>query len=56
VDPVTVPLPTAANALGVSKSTVQRRINDGKLKTILLGGRRLVLVSSIKSLVADLAQ
>lgn len=51
MDPLTVTIPGAAKALGVSPSTIWRRIADGTLQTCRFGSKTLVFVSSIKAAV-----
>lgn len=41
-----------AETLGTSEATVWRRIADGTLPTVKVGGRRLVPISSINDLLA----
>jgi excisionase family DNA binding protein len=45
-------VPETAETLGTSEATVWRRIADGTLATVKLGGRRLVPISSIDDLLA----
>ena len=46
----------AAQACGLSRATLYRLLNDGKLTTIKVGARRLVPVASIDALLAGGAQ
>lgn len=39
-----------AEALGVSESTIKRRIRDGTLRSVKFGARRLVHISAIDEL------
>jgi hypothetical protein len=48
--PLTVTLATARTMSGLSRSTLLRRADDGKLDTRLVCGRRLVVVASLKKL------
>jgi hypothetical protein len=42
---------TKASALsGLSRSTLIRRANEGRLKTVSVSGRRLVIVQSLRQL------
>ena len=45
-----VTLTKATELSGLSRSTLIRRANEGRLKTILVCGRRLVVVESLKEL------
>ncbi len=46
----------AAEACGLSRATMYRLLNDGKLTTIKVGARRLVPVTSIDALLDRGAQ
>ena len=48
--PLTVTLTTASFMTGLSRSTLLRRADDGSLKTVLVHGRRLVVVDSLRKL------
>jgi hypothetical protein len=50
ITPLTVSLPTAEMMSGLSRDTLRRRASDGALETVLVGGRRLVVVESLKKL------
>jgi hypothetical protein len=50
ITPLTVTLPTAEMMSGLSRWTLRRRAIDGTLETVLVGGRRLVVVESLKKL------
>jgi hypothetical protein len=50
ITPLTVSLPTAEMMSGLSRWTLRRRAVDGTLETVLVGGRRLVVVESLKKL------
>jgi len=43
-------LPEAAQACGLSRATIYRLHNSGKLKTIKIGARRLVRPEAIEAL------
>lgn len=49
-DAIYVSTELAARLLGVSKRTVARRIQDGSLPSVLLGGRRLISRETLKGL------
>jgi excisionase family DNA binding protein len=51
-DRITVTLRDAARMSGLSRSTLLRRADDGQLKTVRVGGRRLVKVDSLRELVS----
>jgi excisionase family DNA binding protein len=42
-------------AYGPSRSTTYKLINEGKLKSVLVGGRRLILVESAEALLKGAA-
>ncbi len=42
-----------AHALGFGRTLIFRLIKEGKLKTIKIGGRRLVLVAEIDRLLSE---
>lgn len=50
VAPFTVTLATAQFMSGLSRSTLLRRAEEGMLVTILVGGRRLIVVDSLKKM------
>lgn len=41
----------AAKALGVSRGSIYNWINEGRIQTVKVGGRRLVKIDSIRRLV-----
>lgn len=46
-----VAIPEAARMLGISRSSVYRLLDQGKLATVKMNQRRLVTVASIRALV-----
>jgi excisionase family DNA binding protein len=42
-----------ARMFGISKDTVKRRVTDGSLRTILVGGRRLVPFGEVERFERD---
>jgi len=52
--PLLLTVPQAAAALGLSRATFYRLIQAGQLKTVKIGGRRLVPPSSLEGYVARL--
>lgn len=50
-DPISYSIPGAAQALGVSKSTIWRLVADGQLATFKLGARTLILRDALLRLV-----
>lgn len=47
---VTVSVNDAAKALGIGRVTLYRHLKSGQIDSILLGGRRLVKVASLRQL------
>jgi len=47
---LTVTLQNASFMSGLSRSTLLRRASDGSLSTVSVGGRRLVVVASLRAL------
>lgn len=52
MEPVTVTVRDACQALGLGTTKIYELIGNGTLETITIGRRRLVKVSSIQQLVA----
>lgn len=53
VPPLLMPIEDARQSLGgLSRQSVYNLINDKKLETVRIGGRRFVIVESMKALVA----
>ena len=42
-----------ARMFGISRDTVKRRVTDGSLRTILVGGRRLVPIGEVERIERD---
>ena len=51
MDPICCSVADAAKAIGVSRATLYNYLNDGKIETVKVGGRRLVKIESVKRLV-----
>ncbi len=51
MDPIAVSIAETGRALSLGRTTVYALINSGRLKTIKLGRRTLVMVESVHSLV-----
>lgn len=54
MNPLNVSIPDAANILAVGRSTVYELLNDGRLKSVKIGSRRLVTVASVKAFAENL--
>ncbi|HLI00657.1 MAG TPA: helix-turn-helix domain-containing protein [Acidimicrobiales bacterium] len=52
-DPLMVPIETAAEMLGLGRTTTFTLIKTGELPTITVGRRRLVPVDAVRKFVAD---
>lgn len=55
VSPISVSVRDAAKMIGLGKSRLYELINDGTIRSTTIGGRRLVLVSSLRELVGEAA-
>lgn len=53
MDAVCTSIADAGRALGIGRTKVYELINSGALKTIKIGRRRLIRVSSIEALVSE---
>lgn len=51
--PLAVGVNDAARLLGVSRDTIYRLINSGKLKSVKLGGRRVVPIRELERLLEE---
>lgn len=52
-DPISVTVRTACRLMGLGHTTVWKLISEGRLRTIRIGKRRLVLFDSIEQLIAS---
>ncbi|MCQ4161505.1 helix-turn-helix domain-containing protein [Roseomonas sp. GC11] len=48
--PLLLSLAEAGRLLGLSSATIRRRINDGSLTSVQIGGRRLVHAAAVEKL------
>lgn len=48
--PITVTVQTARDLLGVGNTLIWAMIKDGRIRTVNIGRRRLVLYSSLKAI------
>lgn len=55
MEPMACSLADAAKASGLSRETLYRRINDGALDSVRVGGRRLIKVASLRRLLGEAA-
>jgi excisionase family DNA binding protein len=53
MEPIALTIPDAAKASGLGRTKVYELINAGLLRSKRVGGRRVVLVSSIKELLGE---
>lgn len=51
MEPMTISIAAARDALGLGTTTIYGLISDGRLDTVKVGRRRLVTVASIKRLI-----
>ena len=54
--PLLMTIDQAAEALSLSRSTVQRLINSGLLPSVKVGGSRRIPTSAVSEYVADLTE
>jgi excisionase family DNA binding protein len=50
-EPLTVSIRTAATMLGIGRSTLYELLGADEIETIRVGGRRLVMMTSLKAFV-----
>lgn len=53
MEPVTVTVAGARNALGIGTTKIYELIGDGRLQTVKIGRRRLIRADSIHALVGQ---
>jgi predicted DNA-binding transcriptional regulator AlpA len=53
ITPISVSIPDAGKMLGVSRSRAWELAKEGKIKTVMIGHRRVALVSSLRALVGE---
>jgi len=53
MDPITVSVDEARKALGIGRTKFYELVGEGRLKTLKIGRRTLVLVASIRALADD---
>ena len=53
-EPYTLTLKQVANALHISRTTLWRRIQEGELQTVELGGRRLITPQALNAYIKHL--
>ncbi|MFP5431919.1 MAG: helix-turn-helix domain-containing protein [Alphaproteobacteria bacterium] len=51
MQPITCSVDDAAKAIGIGRVTLYKYINEGRVESIRVGGRRLVKIESVKRLV-----
>lgn len=56
ITPISVSVATAAQMVSVSRSRMYELVNSQAVKSTMIGGRRVVLVSSLKALVGETEQ
>ena len=54
--PLSYSIPDAAQAIGVGRSTIYELLNAGRIQSVHIGKRRLVLADSLKALLDDADQ
>jgi excisionase family DNA binding protein len=53
MEPIAISIKDTASTLGLGRTSIYVLIGQGKLQTVKIGRRTLVLVNSIRLLVAD---
>lgn len=53
MEPIAISVSDAATALGLGRTSIYALIKDGRLETIKLGSRRLIMAASIHRLVEE---
>lgn len=53
IAPISVGMNDAAKMIGVSRTTAYELVKEGKIKTTMIGHRRVALVSSLRALVGE---
>ena len=56
IDTLANTIPDACRRLGIKNTTVYKLVKEGKLQTVKLGGRTVVLEAELQRFVASLAQ
>ena len=56
VKPITVTIPTARNISGLGNTTIWALIKAGKLETVSVGRRRLIIFRSLERLLSPEAE
>ncbi len=51
-DKLTYTITETSRAVGIARTTIYRLLSEGKLRGIKLGGRTLILASSLRELIA----
>lgn len=55
VDPLGVSVSTAAAMISVARSTMAEMVRQGKVRSTRIGGRRIVIVASLRELLGEAA-
>ena len=55
MEPVSVTIPEACRLIGVKRSSLYKLMDENKLESVKIAGRRLVKVSSIRRLIEEAA-
>ena len=53
MDPIAISIEDARKALGIGRTKLYELVGQGRLKTLRVGRRRLVVVASIHALIDD---
>ena len=55
IEPITTTIPKAREITGLGNTTIYKLIGEGRLKTVKVGRRTLIVFSSLKALTAGRA-
>jgi predicted site-specific integrase-resolvase len=53
IAPLTLNINDACKAIGIGRTSLYELINEGKLETVIIAGRRLVPVTAIRALIEE---
>jgi len=54
IDPIVLSIPNAAKFVGLGKSSIQKAVNKGELRSLKYGKRRLITKEALKQWIQEL--